>query len=172
MNTKLVNAAADVVARAMENGRRVPAAVAVALESAQMLMSPEIAAELKQLRKRVAGLETERHSTNEALDDAVQELRARRQGEPVFVYRSEHPDSGIVLGTYSNREAAREHCEAVVRREWPEGTRLSFVWATENEDLLSPEELTVLPGQNDEDLTGYVVTPLEVASAYDEDGDE
>lgn len=57
MNTRRVNAAADVICRAMENGRRVPAAMAVALESAQMLMSPEQAAELERLRKRVAELE-------------------------------------------------------------------------------------------------------------------
>ncbi|MFE7076803.1 hypothetical protein ACFU96_42595 [Streptomyces sp. NPDC057620] len=34
-------------------------------------------AELERLRSRVAELEAERHSTNEALDDAVQALRAR-----------------------------------------------------------------------------------------------
>jgi hypothetical protein len=50
MNTRRVNAAADVIARAMENGRRVPAGMALALESAQMLMSPEIAAELESYR--------------------------------------------------------------------------------------------------------------------------
>ncbi|NUQ95328.1 MAG: hypothetical protein HOY79_01760 [Streptomyces sp.] len=71
MNTKRVNAAADVIRRAMANGRRVPAAMAVALESAQMLMSPEIAAELEQLRARVAELEAEQHSTNEALADTT-----------------------------------------------------------------------------------------------------
>ena len=78
MNTRRVNAAADVICRAMENGRRVPAAMALALESAQMLMSPEIAAELEQLRDEVAALRAERHSTNEALDDAAKALRANR----------------------------------------------------------------------------------------------
>jgi hypothetical protein len=34
--------------------------------------------EMERLRARVAELEAERHSTNEALDDAVQELRARQ----------------------------------------------------------------------------------------------
>ncbi|TXJ78568.1 hypothetical protein E2C11_16300 [Streptomyces lavendulae] len=97
----------------------------MALESAQLLQSPERAAEVEQLRverdgfcdrvdtltavargnkrhvaalvvelekvqrerdgalARVAELEAERHSTNEALDDAVQELRARRDAEVV-----------------------------------------------------------------------------------------
>lgn len=69
---------------------------AFALESAQLLQSPESAAELEQarlrvdeveraymfdtaaLKRRIAELETERHSTNESLDEAVQALRADR----------------------------------------------------------------------------------------------
>jgi len=39
---------------------------------------PLLGAAVTGLRARVAELEAERHSTNEALDDAVQELRARR----------------------------------------------------------------------------------------------
>ncbi|MFF8997083.1 hypothetical protein ACF1GW_30885 [Streptomyces achromogenes] len=57
MNTMLVNTAADVIARAMDRGWTVPAALAVALESAQLLQSPEMAAELERLRSRVAVLE-------------------------------------------------------------------------------------------------------------------
>ena len=60
---------------------------AFALESAQLLMSPEVAAELEQLRAQVAALLEERHSTNEALDDAVQALRADRD-EPAAPYVS------------------------------------------------------------------------------------
>ncbi|MFE7272997.1 hypothetical protein [Streptomyces sp. NPDC057623] len=50
MNTKLVNHAADVICRAMETGRHTPASWAMALESAQLLQSPEKAAELIALR--------------------------------------------------------------------------------------------------------------------------
>lgn len=39
-------------------------------------------AEIDRLRSRIAELETERHVTNEALDDAVQALRAGRASEP------------------------------------------------------------------------------------------
>lgn len=78
MNTNLVNRAAGVVLAALEQDRTA-AGIALALESAQMLMTPETAAELAKLRARVAELEAERHSTNEALDDAVRELRARRE---------------------------------------------------------------------------------------------
>jgi hypothetical protein len=41
---------------------------------------PELVAEVGRLRARVAELESERHSTNEALDDAVQALRERPDG--------------------------------------------------------------------------------------------
>jgi hypothetical protein len=144
VNAKRVNAVANVICRSMENGRKTPAGWAMDLESAQLLQSPETAAEMKQLRDditgaclarweeeqenarlrlawqsarrraqaygegilrhvadrdywkeqcrqaqvRVAELEAERHVTNEALDDAVQELRtpyaerARRETHP------------------------------------------------------------------------------------------
>lgn len=55
MNTRLVNTAADVIARAMQQGRTLPAALAVALESAQLLQSPEVAAEREQLRNDITG---------------------------------------------------------------------------------------------------------------------
>ena len=48
--------------------------------------------ELERLQARVAELEAERHSTNEALDDAVQELRARGD-EPAAKCRCDEPDA-------------------------------------------------------------------------------
>lgn len=42
----------------------------------------------RELRSQVAELKAERHSTNEALDDAVKALRARREDEPVEPYVS------------------------------------------------------------------------------------
>lgn len=58
---------------------------AQALEDVGLLMSPEKAAEQQALRARVAELEAERHSTNEALDDAVQAPRANQTAEPEAV---------------------------------------------------------------------------------------
>jgi len=55
MNARLVSTAADVIARAMENGRQTPAGWAVALDCAQLLQSPETAAEVDALRARLAG---------------------------------------------------------------------------------------------------------------------
>ncbi|MFE0651396.1 hypothetical protein ACFVZH_22685 [Streptomyces sp. NPDC059534] len=61
------------------NARRVAAAgIAADLEAACLLQSPDSAAELAALRARIAELEAERHSTNEALDDAVKALRVQR----------------------------------------------------------------------------------------------
>ncbi|MGW5123214.1 hypothetical protein ACWEQ7_03960 [Streptomyces sp. NPDC004069] len=89
---------------------------------------------------------------------------------PLMVYRAEHPDSGITLGRYGTEAAARAHCEATERRSWPTGTSLSFDWIEDEEDGVA--ELVVVAGQNEESTTGYMVTALELASAYDPDGDE
>lgn len=49
-NTKALNALADVICRAQAAGRRTPAGIAYAIDSAQMLMSSETATELETLR--------------------------------------------------------------------------------------------------------------------------
>lgn len=112
MNTRLVNTAAGVILAALTQNRTA-AGIALALESAQLLQSPEKAAELVALRNdslnmrgalspngfprrvpmplgkdlapvvewllnRVDELEAERHTTNESLSDAAEQLRANR----------------------------------------------------------------------------------------------
>lgn len=54
MNTRAINSASGVILAAQQQGRL---AAALALDSAGLLMSPEIAAELEQLRTRVTELE-------------------------------------------------------------------------------------------------------------------
>ncbi|MFF9124397.1 hypothetical protein ACF09J_13985 [Streptomyces sp. NPDC014889] len=49
MNTRAVNAAAGVIAAAMEQGKSIPASLAIALDSARLLQSPETAAEFEKL---------------------------------------------------------------------------------------------------------------------------
>lgn len=96
MNTKRVNAAADVIHRAMQQGKTLPVSLATALDATCMLQSPETAAEMETFRdttskilahaaeqlglacQRITELETERHSTNEALSDAAEALRVSR----------------------------------------------------------------------------------------------
>lgn len=84
------------------------------------------------------------------------------------VYRAQH--DSIVMGLYTTAAAARAHCEGAERSSWPTGTNLTFDWIEDEEDGVV--EMTVFAGQNDESTTGYVVTPLTVAAAYDEEADE
>jgi hypothetical protein len=80
------------------------------------------------------------------------------------VYRASH--DSIVMGLYTTAAAAREHCETLMRRESPD-TNLD--WIEDEEDDIA--ELTAWLG-GEECVTGYVVTALPVASAYDEEADE
>lgn len=85
---------------------------------------------------------------------------------PTTVYRAEHPDLGITLGHYGTAAAARAHCEAELRRDLP---TVLLDWIEDEEDGVA--ELVASIGE-EERATGYVVTALEVASAYDEGADE
>jgi len=132
----------------------------------------EPVSELESLRARVAELEVERNSTNEALDDAVQALRKGESAEvlALTVYRAEY-DPGVPLGTYTNLKAAQQHCETFVRCEEADGDRLSFDWIPDDEDDPAIWELVVQRGE-DETTTGYCVAVVDVASAFDEEADE
>lgn len=84
------------------------------------------------------------------------------------VYRASH--DSIVMGLYTTAAAARAHCEAEERRSWGETSApTNFDWIEDEEDGVA--EMTAFVG-GEERTTGYVVTPLEVAAAYDPDGDE
>ncbi|MFF8482395.1 hypothetical protein [Streptomyces antibioticus] len=75
--------------------------------------------ELDRLRARVAELEAERHSTNEVLDDAVQELREKEQREAavtkfvaaraeyITAIRNCHPDNGHDYDRWQGHAEAR-----------------------------------------------------------------
>lgn len=91
---RAVNAAADVIHRAQVNGTQTATGLAIALESAQLLQSPETARELERLRARVAELEAARngsrpggHSHPEADDVSLQvrKLRALLAGQRAVV---------------------------------------------------------------------------------------
>jgi hypothetical protein len=80
------------------------------------------------------------------------------------VYRASH--DSIVMGLYTTAAAAREHCEADMRRDLPS---VSLDWIEDEEDGVA--ELVAAIGE-EERSTGFVVTALEVASKYDEEADE
>jgi BMFP domain-containing protein YqiC len=82
MRTQLVATAADVISRAMQQGRTLPAALAVALEAAQLLQSPAIAARLAEVEKANAGLDDLRVMAldkNDTLRDRIRTLEADRE---------------------------------------------------------------------------------------------
>ncbi|MFZ3569927.1 hypothetical protein ACOKM5_23255 [Streptomyces sp. BH097] len=70
MNCRAINAAAGVILAAQEQGR-LAAGIALALDSARLLNSPEQAAELQQLRERVADLEAERAESRPVDEDPI-----------------------------------------------------------------------------------------------------
>ena len=53
MNARALNALAGVICRAQENGKQTPMGLAIAVESAGLLLSPESAAELEELREQL-----------------------------------------------------------------------------------------------------------------------
>ncbi|MFI5664632.1 hypothetical protein [Streptomyces sp. NPDC051684] len=97
----------------------------------------------------------------------IEAFRAEEITAQTTVYRAEHSDSGITLGHYATRETAREHCETVLRREVGVGTVLG--WVPDDGSEMAAEELCI---GEDVVCSGYVVTPLEVASKFDEEADE
>ncbi|MFS4107516.1 hypothetical protein [Streptomyces sp. PD-S100-1] len=158
MNTRLVNAAAGVIGAAMSNGTRTAAGLAVALESACLLQSPETAAELERLREKIA-------EYGRPVDEDPIRFELTAKAIPAgTVYRASH--KSIVLRLYTTADEARKHCESMLRREWPT-THLD--WIEDEEDGVA--EL-VAETSDGETPTGYVVTALEVASEYDEGADE
>jgi hypothetical protein len=96
------------------------------------------------------------------------------------VYRASH--DSIVFGHYTTAAAAREHCETVVRREHSDSSVVRLWWREDEDTVDQPEDgeqeliehvkSSAVPGPGYTRPTGYVVTPLTVASAYDEEADE
>lgn len=124
---------------------------------------------------QVAGLLAERHSTNESLSEVAEALRVQRdriaelEAVPTTVYRAEHPDSGIVLETYSDLGQARLHCEASAGRD-SDLSAATLSWIDDEEDGVY--ELVAELARDTEVVTGYIVTEVAVASEYDEEADE
>lgn len=131
----------------------------------------DIEAENEQLRARVAELEAKREATSAR----IAELEAA-QGT---VFRAAH--DVIVMGLYATAAEARKHCETVLRREHAETTKVELWWREDEDTVDQPEDgeqelfAHITPRGFDRGRvwnTGYVVTPLEVASEYDEEADE
>ncbi|TXL91631.1 hypothetical protein [Streptomyces sp. IB2014 016-6] len=110
------------------------------------------------------------------LESAAGMEKDTREGEstPLIVYRAAYQalDQAIPLGWYKTSEVARAHCETALRFDSPAHVTLDLDWIGDESEPLDPWELVAAVGGGDEQPTGYVVTPVEVASTYDPDGDE
>ncbi|MFP8959996.1 hypothetical protein ACLIYP_05400 [Streptomyces nanhaiensis] len=113
----------------------------------------------------------------EAGKDTPSRGESTRDAE-LTVYRASH--DSIAMGLYTTRQAAREHCQTLMERasvatlEW----RRDGEWREDDDGEPGPDEAEELyeygthPETATWDPTGYVVTPLTVASAYNEEADE
>jgi len=107
VNTQALNSLADLICRAQEQDRT-PMGIAFRIDAAGRHMSPEVAAELAALRVEVAALRDERHSTNEALSDAAERMRADRDRfETLRALCDAAEHVGIVSGGWFTVEAVR-----------------------------------------------------------------
>lgn len=92
----------------------------------------------------------------------------REPAAPLTVFRASH--DSIVMGLYTTAAEARKHCETEERRAWAKHSApTNFDWIEDEEDGVA--EMTAWVG-GEERTTGYVVTALEVAAAYDEEADQ
>ncbi|MFJ1695737.1 hypothetical protein ACIOHC_11385 [Streptomyces sp. NPDC088252] len=74
------------------------------------------------------------------------------------------------LGTYTNQDAARIHCETDALNNSPEFDGKVFDWLGDESEPNDPYELVIGP-EDDEQPTDYTVTRIEVAAEYDPEAD-
>ncbi|MDT0306832.1 hypothetical protein RM780_07630 [Streptomyces sp. DSM 44917] len=99
----------------------------------------------------------------------------------VTVYRAAYEGEPGPLGTYLSRRAARAHCQALLHAERPGA---AVTWVPDSGDEDAAEELCTIepltgprdpedPPDMTHDVvgTGYTVTPVPVAAAYDAEAD-
>ncbi|MDX3074582.1 hypothetical protein [Streptomyces sp. MI02-7b] len=89
------------------------------------------------------------------------------QPDELTVYRASH--DAIVMGLYTTRDAAEQHCLASADNS--DLHNAVFAWH-DDEDGSTELWATLSPRSMPERPTGYVVTPVPVASEYDEEADE
>lgn len=109
-------------------------------------------------------------------DDACKVAPATAEDAPaapeLTVFRASH--DAIPMGLYTTAAEARKHCEAKVRQEEPAGSIEHMSWWADDVGDDAEYELHITPAGTGGLIRGtrYVVTPLAVASAYDEEADE
>lgn len=163
----------------LEQGLALPWAHAMPDDDLAGFLDSLVSAALDRWRTGPSGEALPNRQTLAAIEKACAQWRTPGQGyrsdedaeeQPLTVYRAEH--ESIVMGLYTTAAEARKHCESEERRSWGPGHTLVFDWLKDDEEEDSVAELVVTAGQNEQSTTGYVVTPIEVASAFDPDADE
>ncbi|MFC7261527.1 hypothetical protein [Streptomyces lutosisoli] len=122
---------------------------------------PRLVAYIDQLHARLAAAEA-----------ALPGITHLNPGQPVelTVYRTEHDT--IPAGLFTNRTAARDCGEDHLRRELAR-PGITAAWIPDHSGDDAVEELSIFgPGDEEEDATGYVVTPLTVTAVYAPETDE
>jgi hypothetical protein len=104
--------------------------------------------------------------TPEHAAGAEQLLAAARgvDDEPVTVYRASF--DGSEMGLYTSREAARAHCETLLRREV--GEEMFLGWVPDHGGSEAPEELCT---GHDVECSGYWVAPVTAQTTYQADAE-
>ncbi|MFE7232521.1 hypothetical protein ACFVAF_18045 [Streptomyces sp. NPDC057596] len=146
MNTQAVNAAAGVIAAAMEQGKTIPATLAIALDSACMLQSPETAAEFEKLLRwhQEDGAEITK------LVARIERLRGRvAELEELLVAKDRPADEDPIAYTLTDKATVLE--DAVTPQVRP-------LWAKVDEDVTPQVRRlrALLAGQREQLLGGGV----------------
>lgn len=129
----------------------------------------------ERLAAAIVGLTRYPITCRQLLRDYEAALRAAWEAEDVTGYRAWHT-SGIVLGHYRTRDAAMAHAHA--EHAGMTGADAAAVaaaadWRPDCDDSDTAEWECYMPdaGPGAAQPTGYVVTPLVVAAAYDSEAD-
>ncbi|MER6103648.1 hypothetical protein ABT115_15320 [Streptomyces sp. NPDC001832] len=94
----------------------------------------------------------------------------RLETEPTVTYVYRAAWGMTPLGTYTNQDAARIHCETDALNNSPEFDGKVFDWLGDESEPNDPYELVIGP-EDDEQPTDYTVTRIEVAAEYDPEAD-
>lgn len=145
---------------------------------AEPKVTAERLAEIKDLIRYESSIAFYSHRAKESVLLLVAEaeeaarLRARvaeLEAAPKAVYRAAH--DLIPMGLYTTAAEARAHCVAEERSAWAKDAVPVLDWIEDEEDGVA-ELVTVNEDGEADTVTGYVVTALEIASAYDEEADQ
>ncbi len=162
-----IGATAQALVAAFGLIRDLAAAPAVLAEWGLRIAERDVPALLAEIGWLAAALADEQAAHAKTLDNFEIAL-GLDDGESMTGWRAEY--DRLPLGTYMTERPAREHCEALARREHPADTALAFDWIGAD-DPEEPHELCVTV-TGAETSTGYTVVPVPLLTVYYPDGDE